>query len=51
MTLLSMGFGLALSADLARRSFNGIAPALGVASLGFGIWYALGAQGVVPYVF
>jgi len=23
----------------------------GLASLAFGVWYALGAQGVVPYVF
>jgi high-affinity nickel permease len=51
MTLLSAGFGLALSAGAVRRSFDRIAPALGVISLAFGIWYALGAQGVVPYVF
>jgi len=51
MTLLSAGFGLALSADAARRSFNRLAPALGVVSLAFGVWYALGAQGVVPYIF
>jgi high-affinity nickel permease len=35
MALLSTGFGLAL----------------GVVSLAFGVWYALGAQGMVPYVF
>jgi hypothetical protein len=28
-----------------------MAPALGSASLAFGIWYALGAQGLVPYAF
>lgn len=50
MTLLSAGFGLALSADPVRRSFQRVAPALGVASLVFGLWYALGAQGVVPYM-
>jgi High-affinity nickel-transport protein len=49
MTLLSAGFGVALSARRVRRSFEHIAPALGVASLAFGVWYALGAQGVVPY--
>ena len=51
MTVLSAGFGLALSADSVRRSFDKIVPALGVASLAFGVWYALGAQGVVPYAF
>jgi hypothetical protein len=50
MTLLSTGFGAALSADLVRRSFHRVAPALGFASLAFGVWYALGAQGVVPYI-
>jgi high-affinity nickel permease len=50
MTLLSAGFGVALSGDAVHRSFNRLAPALGVGSLAFGIWYALGAQGLVPYV-
>jgi ABC-type nickel/cobalt efflux system permease component RcnA len=51
MALLSTGFGLTLGAARVRRSFGRIAPALGVASLVFGTWYALGAQNVVPYVF
>jgi len=51
MALLSTGLGLTLGTARARRSFARIAPALGVVSLAFGIWYALGAQGVVPYVF
>jgi hypothetical protein len=51
MTLLSSGFGVTLGTRLARRSLDALAPALGVVSLAFGIWYALGAQGVVPYVF
>jgi high-affinity nickel permease len=42
MSVLSTGFGLTLGAA--------IAPALGTASFAFGVWYALGAQGVVPYV-
>ena len=50
MTLLSAGFGVALSTRAVRRSFHHVAPALGVASLVFGVWYALGAQGVVPYM-
>jgi high-affinity nickel permease len=51
MTALSTGFGLALGSAPVRSSFHVLAPALGSASLTFGIWYALGAQGLVPYVF
>jgi ABC-type nickel/cobalt efflux system permease component RcnA len=51
MALLSTGFGLTLSSDRARRSFHRLAPALGAASLLFGVWYALGALQVAPYVF
>jgi high-affinity nickel permease len=51
MALLSTGFGLTLGAARVRNSFHAIAPALGLGSLAFGVWYALGAQGVVPYVF
>ena len=51
MSLLSTGFGLTLSSDAARRSFNRLAPALGVGSLLFGIWYALGALTIAPYYF
>ena len=51
MTLLSTGFGLALGSAPVRRSFDRVAPALSAVSLGFGVWYALGAQGLVPYVF
>jgi high-affinity nickel permease len=50
MTFLSAGFSLALSRGLVRRNFHRVAPALGVASLAFGLWYALGAQGLVPYI-
>jgi hypothetical protein len=51
MSLLSTGFGLTLSSGPARRSFNRLAPALGTASLLFGVWYALGALAVAPYYF
>jgi hypothetical protein len=51
MSLLSSGFGLALSRPRVRLSFARIAPAIGVVSLAFGAWYALGAQSLVPYVF
>jgi hypothetical protein len=47
MTLLTTGFGL----TLANRSIGRLAPALGVASLAFGAWYALGAQNLLPYYF
>jgi high-affinity nickel permease len=46
MAVLSTGFGVALS----RRHFHRLAPVLGTVSLVFGAWYALGAQGVVPYL-
>jgi len=51
MTLLSAGFGVTLSRAPVQRWFHRVAPALGVASLAFGIWYALGAQGLAPYYF
>lgn len=47
MTLLSTGFGRALGAV----SLNRLVPALGVLSLAFGAWYALGALDVAPYFF
>jgi ABC-type nickel/cobalt efflux system permease component RcnA len=47
MTLLTTGFGL----TLARHSIGRVAPALGAASLAFGLWYALGAQNLLPYYF
>jgi high-affinity nickel permease len=51
MAALSTGFGFALASAPVRRSFHVLAPALGSTSLAFGVWYALGAQGLVPYVF
>jgi high-affinity nickel permease len=51
MAALSTGFGFALASAPVRRSFHVLAPALGSGSLAFGVWYALGAQGLVPYVF
>jgi ABC-type nickel/cobalt efflux system permease component RcnA len=47
MTLLTAGFGMTLG----RRPLGRFAPALGLASLAFGLWYALGAQGMLPYYF
>ncbi|HEX9598359.1 MAG TPA: hypothetical protein VF963_03205 [Gaiellaceae bacterium] len=51
MALMSSGLGLTLGNAAARGSFNSLAPVLGTMSLAFGVWYALGAQGFVPYVF
>ncbi|MFL5918924.1 MAG: hypothetical protein ACJ74X_09390 [Gaiellaceae bacterium] len=50
MTVLSAGFGVALASPGMRRCFHRVAPAFGIASLAFGVWYALGAQGLVPYM-
>jgi high-affinity nickel permease len=51
MALVSTGWGLALQRRAVRRSFSRLAPALGLASLAFGTWYALGALQLAPYVF
>ena len=51
MAILSAGFGLTLARPVVQRGFHRIAPVLGFASLAFGIWYALGAQGLAPYYF
>jgi high-affinity nickel permease len=51
MALLSTGWGLTLGTARARRSFARAAPVVGLLSLAFGVWYALGAQSVLPYYF
>jgi hypothetical protein len=51
MALLSAGFGLTLARPAVQRSFARVAPAVACASLAFGVWYALGAQGLAPYYF
>jgi ABC-type nickel/cobalt efflux system permease component RcnA len=51
MAVVSGGFGLTLSAAPIQRSFARLAPVLATVSLLFGAWYALGAQGLVPYYF
>jgi ABC-type nickel/cobalt efflux system permease component RcnA len=51
MGILSTGFGYTLSSLPAQRSFARIAPALGVLSFAFGLWYAMGAQNLLPYYF
>jgi ABC-type nickel/cobalt efflux system permease component RcnA len=51
MTMLSSGYGLALTRGAVRRSFNRLAPMVGAVSLGFGVWYSLAALGLAPYYF
>ena len=51
MAALSTGFGLTLASGRVHGLFPRIAPVLGVASLLFGLWYALGALSLAPYYF
>ncbi len=51
MMLLTTGFGLTLARVSSERTWNRLAPALGILSLAFGVWYSAGALGWAPYVF
>ena len=51
MALLSTAFGLVIAGGPIARNFERVAPVLGVLSISFGVWYALGALGVVVYPF
>lgn len=51
MTMLTSGYGLTLVSRPVRRTFDVIAPALGIVSLAFGIWYGSAAWELVPYPF
>jgi hypothetical protein len=51
MWMLSTGFGLTLVARPVQAAFNGVAPALAVSSLAFGVWYAGAAWALAPYPF
>ncbi len=51
MALLATGFGLAVATGPVRRSFERVAPVLGVLAAAFGVWYAAGALGIVAYPF
>jgi ABC-type nickel/cobalt efflux system permease component RcnA len=51
MAVCSTSFGYALSRGRVRRRVVAVTPALGVFSLAFGAWYALGALDAVPYYF
>jgi high-affinity nickel permease len=49
MAALSTGLGLTLGRAGMRSLFPSLAPILGLASLSFGVWYALGALHMAPY--
>ncbi len=49
MTVLSTGLGLTLKSRPVQTAFRGVAPALGAASLAFGVWYGTAAWALVPY--
>ena len=51
MALLSTALGLVIAGGPLARNFERVAPVLGVLSMAFGVWYALGALGVVAYPF
>jgi ABC-type nickel/cobalt efflux system permease component RcnA len=51
MAALSTGLGITLTRGRVAGLFPRIAPALGLLSLSFGVWYALGALDVAPYYF
>ena len=51
MATLSTGLGFTLTRGRMAGLFPRIAPALGLMSLSFGVWYALGALDVAPYYF
>jgi len=49
MTIVTTGLGVTLSSAPVGAAFNGVAPVLGLASLAFGIWYAVAVWGLVAY--
>ncbi len=51
MTAITSVLGLTLSTAPVGRSLRRMVPVLGVVSLGFGAWYALGALELAPYYF
>jgi ABC-type nickel/cobalt efflux system permease component RcnA len=51
MTVVTVGFGLTLSARPVAATARTLVPALGGASLAFGVWYAAAAWSLAPYLF
>ena len=51
MAVVTAGFGLTLSTRPVATASNALVPALGAASLAFGLWYAAAAWSLAPYLF
>lgn len=51
MTIVTVGFGLTLTARPVAAVSNTVVPALGGLSLAFGLWYAAAAWALAPYPF
>jgi high-affinity nickel permease len=51
MVIASTGLGYAITRRRARDRLTRLAPALGVTSILFGLWYTLGALNAAPYLF
>jgi hypothetical protein len=51
MTIVTTGFGAALSAQRVSGAVATAAPALALSSLAFGLWYAAAAWSLAPYPF
>jgi ABC-type nickel/cobalt efflux system permease component RcnA len=51
MTVVTVGFGLTLTARPVAAASNVLVPAFGAISLAFGLWYAAAAWSFVPYPF
>jgi high-affinity nickel permease len=51
MALLTAGWGVTLGSRPVQRSIDRCVPVLGLVSLVFGAWYALGALSLTPYYF
>jgi len=51
MSLVTLGFGLALSTRPVQSAANAVVPVLGIAGLGFGLWYEAAAWSLASYPF
>jgi ABC-type nickel/cobalt efflux system permease component RcnA len=51
MTVVTVGFGLTLTARPVTAASHVVIPALGALSLAFGVWYAAAAWSLAPYPF
>jgi ABC-type nickel/cobalt efflux system permease component RcnA len=51
MTVVTVGFGLTLSARPVVAASHALIPALGALSLAFGLWYAAAAWSIAPHPF